>query len=364
MKKHRLLRTGAIIAAGASLAIETQAQGPAIVRQIETRTVFETNEVRTFTKNAAGNVTKEEVREEVKPKEELKQVSLSPVNNIVHLQSSVILLNPYKVVDGTNANGRVKNLEAGDSQAQFYIDVAANYVWAWNPERRWRWAQDAEHGPGADRNYKFGIGSPDFQGHLTFVADGDDKVSASAIVGSGEFGLEATIGVPFFRAMYMSDAAKNDLRGHASTNLFSRMSSAHWIGAVASYSGTTDSDAFDIHSRYLAGIGYRAAFKAPWDAGDTGVNREVVCSFTGGIAGIETLEFVNGSDREVKLERDGVLSWNMETAFGLEAEVYLPINKTANLVLGTRLYAGPDPNPWNAYVAFTIPFSTIAKVFE
>ncbi len=196
------------------------------------------------------------------------------VNNYVQFNAGVMLVNPYSVTNDKTAG--TTHLEDGNSQAQFFFEVAANYVWSWDLHRRWEWIDsrqrldDAPTGwdrffqgklPACKYGGEFGIGSPDFSGRLIFMAQDDKEATAAAIVGTGEFGMETTIGIPFFQGI--DTYSGNLTKAMDAEELYKDTRSTHWVGVVGSWSGVTDASAFDIHSRYFVGLGYRAAFKVP-----------------------------------------------------------------------------------------------------
>jgi hypothetical protein len=320
--------------------------------------------------NAATNATLKN-----NPKVELGDPDYMLENNVVSLNAGVILLSPYKLGAPTNTgSGRpARILESDDSQARFYIDVAVNYLWVANYERRARWAKERmqttrddlwdifqgakktdQDGDGGE----WGLGSPDFQGHIMYVAKDDKEASAAAIVGSGEFALEVTVGLPFYQAIYTRDGSLDAKNGR---ELYDKTLHAHWLGIVGSWSGTTDGDAFDVHSRYFFGMSYRGAFKAGWSKQEDKIRREVTATFQIGYAAVDSVRFVGNNDTSVFLTHGSVPKYHMESAMGVEAEVMIPLGKTFTGTAGARIYTGIDPNPWNAYVAVTVP---LEKVFN
>lgn len=300
------------------------------------------------------------------------------VNNYVQFNAGIMLVNPYSV----NTNNGITELEDGDSQGRFFFEVAANYVWAWDWHRRWEWIQ-ARKGhdvaptggrrflqgklPATHYSGELGIGLPDFSGRLIFMAQDDKKTTAAAIVGTGELGLETTMGVPFFQAV---DTYSGNLTAHTdATKLFKDTRSTHWVGAVGSWSGVTDASAFDIHSRYFVGLGYRAAFKVPWETDTEGkeFNREIAMNFQIGKAWVDAVKFKDRSTHEVVDEKLGEPRYRMKGSMAVEAEFFIPLGKSLNGLVGARFYpiSGSDtPNTWNAYVGLTVPLTKLGAFFE
>ncbi len=305
-----------------------------------------------------------------------KGVELSLANNFVQINSGVILLNPYSFTP-TNGGGRLGD---GDAQAQFFIEFAANYVWAWNYHRRWDWIEAREHATNDRKRWipfqghrpisdsysgEFGIGFPDFSGRINYISQNEDSTSAAAIIGSGEFGMETTLGIPLYQAID-SYSGKLD-RTRNAKELYDDTISVHWVGAVFSWSGTTDASTFDIHSRYFAGVGYRAAFKAPWESSGATERREVAVSFQMGGAWVDAVQFKSKQSDEIFTEHNGRPAYKTESCLGVEAEMYIPINKTLNGVVGARFYpiSGNDTaNSWNAYVGLTVPLSKLSGLLQ
>ncbi len=285
--------------------------------------------------------------------------TLSPENNIIQFNSGVMLLNPYAIK--TNGSGQTV-LSDGDSQARFFIELAANYIWAWNYDRRARWAN--KYGGDADGGKWQFLGAPDFSGRITYIANTSDESSAASIVGTGEFGMETTVGLPLYRAIYTVDRS---LKASSALGLYDKTSHAHWLGVVGSWSGTTDGKGFDIHSRGFLGVGYRAAFAAPWESESEERHREVALSFQTGPSLVDSVRFVDENSSRV-IETVGVEDPKYSSTFSwaFEAEAYVPISKTLNGVMGVRLYTLMDdaPNLWNAYIGVTIPLNKLAKLLE
>src|SRR3569833_2154359 len=190
------------------------------------------------------------------------------VNSHISLSSGMILLNPYNLTtNGLSGaiNGRRALDKGSGTQAKFFIDLAVNYVWAWDSDRRARFAEEYKD---KDESHWFWRGTMpvDIQTHISYYAKDNSKTTASAIVGSGSFGGEVNLGFPIYRALYTTDgsfprpANKKHYTPAESSDLYDNTESAHWFGVVGSYSGVTDSDSFSVRNRYLLGFGYRAAY--------------------------------------------------------------------------------------------------------
>jgi hypothetical protein len=283
-------------------------------------------------------------------------------NNHVALNTGVILLSPYSLttngIVGDSTNRR--RLEKNDgTEAKFFVDLAVNYVWAWDTERRARFANETTPNKSGDYDgFEWNEFPLDVQAHISYYAIDDKETTVSAIIGSGSFGAEVTLGIPVYRALYT--------HGRTSTADFGydRTDSVHWVGLVASYSAVTDADAFDVHDRLLLGIGYRAAFRTQVKDSESKRHREAVLSITGGAAGVETIKFLNDGTREIQLHHEDIPKYRTSAAFALEAEVYYPVTSSLSAVMGTRIYSGLDPNTWNAYFGLTVPLDKLVEILK
>jgi hypothetical protein len=286
--------------------------------------------------------------------------------NVVSLNSGAYLLNPYKI-ENTN------QLARGDSEAIFYLEIAVDYVSAWNPHRRAMFAKDHlmnTNGQmrGWDGMHLMGwrdmLTWADFQGQISFFAGDEDSTTASAIVGAGDFSIETTVSIPLLMGLITDKSTlTSQALGDDLANLYQHTVVAHSINLVASYGGTTDRTAFDLHHRGFLGLGYRGAFKRRI-SGDPKLRREVLVSFQVGCAWIETTEFVDRSSRTIELEYGDIPKYSLGSGLGLEAEIYLPLSESAYVTFGSRVYGGPDPNPWSAYIGLTFSLDQLANLFK
>ncbi len=269
-----------------------------------------------------------------------------------------MLLNPYIVTNFTDGYGGTHgNLEKSDgTRARFFVEVAYHDVWAWDVLTRHRFIKRATTPEDGDYSMWFWGGkmkadrSIDFQARFNFIAKDDKETTAAAVVGTGEFGGEVTLGLPVWRKLTVNTPNSLDDAGTDLNKTYEETRSARWVGVIVSYSGVTDSDAFDIHSRVLSGIGFRVARK-DWSLQDA---REFTLSVNAGVAFLDTAEFISSNSHEIRLRHRDVIDYKVDTAFGLEAELNLPLTGHISATLGTRLYAGMDPNVWNAYIAVTV----------
>lgn len=294
------------------------------------------------------------------------------------LNTGFILLNPYSLttngIDGADRNRR-KLQESSGTDAKFFIDVGLNYVWAWDADRRatlWNRGTrtSSNRAGGTDGKKQFalthwdeeahnvyrwlGWDSIDVQAHISFYAKDDKETTAAAMVGSGNFGSELTVGLPILQSIFTRPAAGQTANNLKPEELYNITRSVHWIGLVGSYSAVTDSGAFDIHDRILGGLGYRAAFRSF-------KNRDIVWNISAGIAAVDTVRFVGDDTKEIVLHHEDVPSYRHKTAFALESEAYIPVTDSLSAVVGTRLYSGLEPNTWNAYIGLTVPFDRLIK---
>ncbi len=303
--------------------------------------------------------------------------STNYINGHISLNSGLILLNPYRLTTNGltgDTTGR-RAIDKGDgTQAKFFIDLAVNYVWAWDTARRERFAEELNKAGGGglflwQKNGKRWEGAIplDIQTHISYYAKDSSDTTASAIVGSGNFGGEVTLGLPIYRALYTKNGSNP--KNTKSEDLYNETESVHWFGVVGSYSGVTDSESFNVHSRYLLGVGYRAAYPSFGGFGDSDSKngerpREFVLSVTLGAAGVDSVQFLNNTSREIKMHHGDVPDYTVKPTFALEMEAYYPLNSSLSAVLGSRLYPNLDPGMWNAYAGVTIPLDKIAALFK
>lgn len=288
------------------------------------------------------------------------QTNKAPQHNNIQINSGVIVLNAFEAGPlGTNGAGtKFRELKSSSNRARFFVDFGFNYVWAWDYTRRAKlidnWAS-ADNKLATDVQKIWGLFEyPDFQGHLSYYAGGKDQATVSAILGSGEFGMEITMGLPFYQAVYYtSDPAKK-----TAVEKYGITASAHWLGPVISYGGATDTQNFDLHERIFVGFGYRMAYRIE------SINRDACLSFQVGYANIEQVRFLSHDNKQIEIEHGDVPVFHHKSCFALEAEVAYPITDSLNVALGSRIYAGLEPNAWSAYIALTIPAAKLGDIFK
>lgn len=292
----------------------------------------------------------------------------------VAINTGVSMLNPYLITTNGltgDPKGRGMLKEGSGARAKFFIDFALNHVWAWDPYRCWRYCerklhedvQDAQIG---DWFWAEGEKLPlDIQAHLSYYAMDEEETTASAIVGSGSFGGEIAIGFPFYRCLNLANTLH---LGHAdlatADKCYDATESAHWIGVVGSYSGVTDSSAFDVHARFLLGLGYRATFKTPFTISDGARSRAACFNIIAAPVGVDTVEFLSEGTKEIRLYHEDIPRYHMRAAFALEMELYYPITGGLSAVMGSRIYTGLDPNTWNAYFGLTLSLDKIGQFLK
>jgi hypothetical protein len=275
--------------------------------------------------------------------DESKGPSLLTTSGAAHffIETGAYLLNPYKIDPDT------QELEPGDTEASVYVQVNYANIWAFTPNRRQRLLEEPCLGVGRDSTPS-GVstwlgfdGAIDLQAKMGFVFQGDDTPTASTVVGSGDFMSEVTFSYLFYR----------DLRLNTATAVANDINLAQSVGIDISYGAVTDRAAFDVHHRLFIGPSYCAAIAM-------GDGRESLIHFRLGGAAIETVSYLNSTTREVEFER-GYPKFSLEWALAFEAEAYVPVMKQSFLIFGTRIYGGPDPNLWTAYIGLTRPLDNI-----
>lgn len=282
---------------------------------------------------------------------ELSEVSVAGSHFSLH--AGAFLLNPYRVENITNGVG---TLSQNDAEAAWFFELAVNWVSAWEPGRRERLYLDTKrinpnnvgNGRVIFKPGKLSYRNPDVQARFAaFLHNNDDDKTASTIVGSGEFSGEVTLGLPLFGAMFLEG---EDI--DSGETFYNQTTSAHFVDLIYSYGATTDRGNFDVHHRNLAGLAYRAAYKVPTNKK---IRRELLMDVRAGAAWIESTPFEDERNRLVKVDYETELGWALET------ELYYPLGDTANIVMGSRIYGGHDPNPWNAYIALSLSVEELKK---
>ena len=266
-----------------------------------------------------------------KPKNSETETESKIINSPVSFNVGSVLLNPYRL-------GTSNVLEKSDNKAAFFIEFTLNDLWAWNPERREEFKGHSNKNWIWDDEWKLN-NRLDWQARLAYYARSGKptKEVASALVGSGDFGGELTITLNLFQTM-RADESK------AGEEFFKSTTSAHSFGLVASYGGITDKEAFDIHSRYLVGIGYRANF------------RETLFSTQIGFARVDNIEFVDNTSRVIRMANGDIPRYRSQSCMAIESELYWPLGSGVAIYAGAKLYplqSGSSPNQWSGFIGVT-----------
>ena len=274
-----------------------------------------------------------------KPKNSETETETKIINSRVSFNVGSVLLNPYRL-------GTSNVLEKSDSKAAFFIEFTLNDLWAWNPERREEFKGHSDKNWIWDDEWKLN-NRLDWQTRLAYYARSGKPTNevASALVGSGDFGGELTVTLNLFQIVH-GNASKSDVKfsDQKGEEFFKSTTSAHSFGIVASYGGITDKEAFDIHSRYLVGIGYRANF------------RETLFSTQIGFARVDNVEFVDNSSRVIRMTNGDVPRYRSQSSMAIESELYWPLGSGVAIYAGAKLYplqSGSSPNQWSGFIGVT-----------
>lgn len=313
----------------------------------------------------SGGTSKNE--ESVSDPSRVGVVSKGLGNSWTSLNIGAHLLNPYHivpVVDANNnvlvdANGQERHVvESSGSEAAFSFEFNFLNKAAWNPGRRAKFKKDGEWVWGADslRN------RIDIQGRIGYYVSGEkDLPSASTIVGSGDFAAELIGGFSLYQSKLGSDLSNGDSQTvEEGINM-----GGQTFGVQVAYAATTDKSAMDVHHRIMVGPAYTAAVPTRFLSGGDQLTRSILFELRLGPALIETVDFKSGNSREIAVSHRDLANFDLNLGFGIETEAWLPVSKTGNLVLGARIYGGPDPNTWSAYIAYSIDTDSVfGKLFN
>lgn len=241
--------------------------------------------------------------------------------HLVRITTGVHLASPYTYQKATHT------LNSDGSDATPYMELFMTNRHAWC----------AATGKGRD------WWSLDLDFRLTLnPAHADDDTSA--LLGSGDFGMELGAALPFCI--------------HPATVDEPRIST---LGPVVSWSGVTSRKDFDIHKRFLFGVDYSLRY-----ADDPqGLSNGSCFNLRAGPALIDAVRFTDRDKREIAFEGAGAdtrPAYHLRPAFAIEMEYYKPLLPGGSgLVFGTRFYTGVNPNTWNAYAAVTIPLDSLFR---
>lgn len=266
----------------------------------------------------------------------------SPLLSFFH--TGVRSLTPYKITVSGEPGAKRATLDANGTSAVGYIEYVLATRWAWSPARVSNYVKDTG-GPGIEnrREKEKALNLSPFDGRLFDVdmrvsynfAKGSEK-DTSAIVGSGDFGLEVTVSRLLARRLHQ-DLDANE--------------GAYSIGIDLSYGLNTDRNSFDAHERIVVGPSYTAS-RAQGE-------RWLLFTSRIGPALLDTVKFQSKATREIALEHDDVPRFRLHPAAAFEVELFYPIGTDATITLGTRAYVGVRPAPWTVYIGYSIPISNL-----
>jgi len=246
------------------------------------------------------------------------------------------LLSPYKF------NETTRTLESGDSKATGFVEFVFSNRTVWSPDRlealrprkkSTKAAHPAETDqtvePTQHESDRFSRGIlfpiPDIETRFN-INTGAGEAEANAVVGSGDFGLEISLGLPW----YVSQGP-----GYA------------WsIGPEISYGVITEKENFNARERGFIGPSYTGSFALDKE-------RRLLWQTRGGYTLIDSLQFVDRNTREIETDFGGRPKYSSEDAWVIETNVIYPINKDTFLTFGASVYSGVTPNTWTAYIGYS-----------
>ena len=185
------------------------------------------------------------------------------------------------------------------------------------------------------------IPAPDITASLGYVfgnSSGPTNFSASTIVGSSDFYLNASIGVPLLRWCSDKDGTwKQQLTLEISDGF------------------TTDKQFLQLHHNFFAGLGWQGGFiidgkQGYWfgRAGYALIDQPVL------VGGTSTVEF-NGL---------GQPNFNQEWVPSTGATIVFPLTQSINVNAGINSYYSHAPANWNANLGFSFDLSKLASAFK
>ena len=249
----------------------------------------------------------------------------------------VRMLSPFSVKTEKDDKGNVTKatLEKGDGSVSGFLEFVYSNRWAWNEKR----IHEDTVSPHGILSQPLNLENWDFDSRLTYNFAKSNENDPSAIVGSGDFGLELTMSGLIHHKRFLNGSSD---RG------------AESIGLDICYGLTTEKSAFDAHHRFFAGPSYTVSF--PGDA-----HRWIQFTTRLGYGRVETVKFTSASTREIKLDHGDIPRYSLNSAIAFETELFYPLRADATLTFGARIYGKLDPNPWTVYIGYSKSISQLAK---
>lgn len=308
--------------------------------------------------------------------EEVEAAGFSVGRLNVHIDTGVQVLNPFTVSSmlfdaGTVQETRLLIADTGNRDVQGFTQISVNNRFAWQRRVSWQKIQKraketlktTAYTPKSLLDRLSGV-DPDVSGILNWldfdlrlgVTYGRDEDSAQQIAESGEFFGSITAGLHLF-SLWRSTSA--EFRPDSLDDEGFYWSGLYLDGHAAMF---TDSANGDIHHR----VGVGPAFLLGILEDDKDVPLQVM--FRTLFASVEALEGVGFRDDDIIIQSvngEGfVPEYKSQFAVSLEAEVRYPFGNDLSALVGGRVDAFIDPNPWVLYIGASIPLSKFQSFFS
>jgi hypothetical protein len=258
---------------------------------------------------------------------------------VTFFHTGVRLLSPFSIGTQDDAPGS-QFLNKGDGSVSGFLEWVYSNRWAWN-ESRIKMSEADEGAYASIQSLKDPFNSLywDFDTRLTYNFAKGKEDDATAMVGSGDFGLELTLTRHLFRDTMTHDWADG----------------AGSFGLDFSYGLVTEKGSFDAHHRLFAGPSYSVSMRMA----DTG--KWALLTTRIGYSKMESVIYKSSSSREIVLEHGDIPKFKLKDAVAFESELFYPLGKDATISLGTRIYGKMNPNPWTVYIGYSKAISALAK---
>jgi hypothetical protein len=258
------------------------------------------------------------------------RVPVNPYGKYFMVNTGVVLLNPYKLTKGTVGGREVFEVEStSGSEYKFSTEIKM--------KRRYAWSAPADASP---------WGFVDYDSRFGWVV-GEDDPSASTVVGSGDFYLEASLGTPVWPLVRHD---KGD---------FALTLNVEGLGSVATERGVQD-----LHSQYSAGVALVSGISTPIGGG-----RPVEALLGLYYGRYEVPRFVDEADLPssgsiLVVSQGGFPDYQGVESWTARADVHVPVGATGAIVVAGRFYLGVDEvNPWSVWIGFTYTGELLTGLF-
>ncbi|MEZ5962290.1 MAG: hypothetical protein R3F56_00460 [Planctomycetota bacterium] len=272
-------------------------------------------------------------------------------SKIFMLHAGAVGFSPRTVKQGADGRWELASKDSGE-QTQGYVEAYFRNRCAWLNGR----SLANENGRSTDGKASGWWVPKDQTARIGFTfaksdSEDDTTVSATTLVGSGRFYAEASFGWPLG---FLSVCAPDQPFNHT-INLELR---GGWV---------TDPDQHQLHSHYMLGLTSVWGFFAT-DSTQIDYRKdrriELLMGIDAGISEFPSIDTVE-ADRTIVRREGGDIRFSRRGAFGLRAEINIPIADTGYLVIAGRAFdtfTRPyNEAEWNLTVGFAVPFGFFVK---